>query len=184
MRVTTSMKAVCGDRPPIAIGPRTGSGRRVVAKHTDQCHPEVRAGPAVPAGVSGCPSLYTYMRNAARWAGHLRRVLGQAHQEATSAAAELSSMYYSCCFSICDRAAAQRGSWFMCVAYLTSPPSGRPGSGHGGCQAGGVVVPAGAGLVASAPGGPAQLEGEAGAADGGRFSRVAGQFLDAAGLGG
>ena len=45
------------------------------------------------------------------------------------------------------------------------------------------MVPAGAGLVASAPGGPAQLEGEAGAADEAGFP-VAGQFLDAAGLGG
>ena len=91
--------------------------------------------------------------------------------------------YYSCCFPVCDRAAAQRGSWFRCDAYLVSPPSGRRRSGHGGCQAGGVVVPAGAGLVASAPCGPAEMEGEAGAADEAGFP-VAGEAVDAGGLGG
>src|SRR6266702_6340308 len=66
---------------------------------------------------------------------------------------------------------------------MLSPPSGRRGSGGGGWQAGGVVVPAGAGLVASAPCGPAEAEGEAGAADEACFP-VAGQALDAGGLGG
>ncbi len=91
--------------------------------------------------------------------------------------------YYSCCFSIRDRAAAQRGSWFRCDVYLVSPPSGRRRSGHGGCQACGVVVPAGAGLMASAPCGPAQLEGGAGPADEAGFP-VASQPVDAGGLGG
>ena len=81
--------------------------------------------------------------------------LGQWH-------ADRVSEYYSCCFSVCDCAAAQRGSLFRGDGYWVSPPSGRRGSGGEGCQAGGVVVPAGAGLVASAPGGPAELEGEAG----------------------
>src|SRR6266498_6056553 len=66
---------------------------------------------------------------------------------------------------------------------MLSPPSGRRGSGGGGWQAGGVVVPAGAGLVASAPCGPAEAEGEAGAADEACFP-VAGEALDAGGLGG
>jgi hypothetical protein len=52
--------------------------------------------------------------------------------------------YYSCCFSVCDHTAAQRGSWLRCDGYVVSPPSGRRGSGGQGCQAGGVVVPAGA----------------------------------------
>jgi len=59
--------------------------------------------------------------------------------------------YYSCCFPVCDRAAAQRGSRLGRGGYMVSPPSGRRGSGGEGCEAGGVVVPAGAGLVASAP---------------------------------
>ncbi len=61
------------------------------------------------------------------------------------------TLYYSCCFSVCDCAAAQRGSRLRCCGYLLSPPSGRGGSGGGGCEAGAVVVPAGAGLVAAAP---------------------------------
>ncbi len=93
------------------------------------------------------------------------------------------ALYYSCCFSIRDRTAAQRGLWFRCDAYLVSPPSGRRRSGHGGCQACGVVVPAGAGLMTSAPCGPAQVEGEAGPADEAGFP-VASQPVDAGGLGG
>ena len=60
-------------------------------------------------------------------------------------------MYYSCCFPVCDRAAAQRGSVVRRDGYVVSPPSGRRGSGGEGCQAGAVVVPAGAGLMPSAP---------------------------------
>src|SRR5713226_1906661 len=30
-------------------------------------------------------------------------------------------MYYSCCFSVCDCAAAQRGSRLRCCGYLLSP---------------------------------------------------------------
>ena len=33
--------------------------------------------------------------------------------------------YYSCCFPVCDRGAAQRGSWFRGGGYVVSPPSGR-----------------------------------------------------------
>src|SRR5260370_910390 len=36
----------------------------------------------------------------------------------------LPDMYYSCCFSVCDRAAAQRGSWVGRDGYVVSPPSG------------------------------------------------------------
>ena len=59
--------------------------------------------------------------------------------------------YYSRCFPACDRVAAQRGSWLRRGGYVVSPPSGRRGSGGEGCQAGAVVVPAGAGLVAPPP---------------------------------
>ena len=59
--------------------------------------------------------------------------------------------YYSCCFAVCDCAAAQRGSVVRCDGYVVSPPSGRRGSCGEGCQAGAVVVPAGAGLMPSAP---------------------------------
>ena len=67
--------------------------------------------------------------------------------------------------------------------YMLSPPSGRSRSGGQGCQAGGVVVPAGAGLVASAPCWPAELEGEAGEAEEAGFP-VAGEAVDAGGFGG
>jgi hypothetical protein len=52
-----------------------------------------------------------------------------------------------------------------------------PGSGGGGGEAGAVVVPAGCGLVAAPPGGPAQREGEPGAGDqpGERLACQAGQ---------
>ena len=33
--------------------------------------------------------------------------------------------YYSCGFSVGDRAAAQRGAWCSCLGYIWSPPSGR-----------------------------------------------------------
>src|SRR6266852_4687107 len=50
--------------------------------------------------------------------------------------------------------------------YIVSPPLGRLGSGGcSGGEAGGVVVPSGAGLVPAPPPGPAQVEGEAGAGD-------------------
>ena len=60
-------------------------------------------------------------------------------------------LYYSCCFPVCDRAAAQRGSVVGRDGYVVSPPSGRRGSGGEGCEAGAVVMPAGAGLMPSAP---------------------------------
>src|SRR6266702_2526463 len=65
-------------------------------------------------------------------------------------AAKMASLavYYSRCFPVCDHAAAPRGSRLGCGGYMLSPPSGRRGSGGEGCQAGAVVVPAGAGLVA------------------------------------
>src|ERR1039457_2943163 len=75
------------------------------------------------------------------------------------------SKYYSCRFPVCDCAATQRGERLGRGGYMLSPPSGRCCLGGEGCQAGAVVVPAGAGLVASAPCGPAELEGEAGEAD-------------------
>ncbi len=59
--------------------------------------------------------------------------------------------YYSCCFSVCDRTAAQRGAWLAGFGYTMSPPFVRRGSGGEGFEAGGVVVPAGAGLVAAPP---------------------------------
>ena len=59
--------------------------------------------------------------------------------------------YYSCCFPVGDRAAAQRGAWCSGFGYMLSPPSGRRGSAGEQGEAGGVVVPAGAGLVASPP---------------------------------
>ena len=65
--------------------------------------------------------------------------------------AHVVTTYYSCCFPVCDRAAAQRGSVVRHDGYVVSPPSGRRGSGGEGCQAGAVVVPAGAGLMPSAP---------------------------------
>ena len=92
-------------------------------------------------------------------------------------------MYYSCCFSVCNRAAAQRGSWVGRDGYVVSPPSGRRWSGGVDGHAGGVVVPAGAGLVPPAPCRPAELEGKAGEAEYSGFP-VAGQALDAGGLGG
>ncbi len=61
------------------------------------------------------------------------------------------ALYYSRCFPVCDRAAAQRCSWFGRSGYMLSPPSGRRWSGGDDGQAGGVVVPAGAGLVPPAP---------------------------------
>ncbi len=64
----------------------------------------------------------------------------------------VAAMYYSRCFPVCDHAAAPRGSRLGCGGYMLSPPSGRRGSGGEGCQAGAVVVPAGAGLVAAPPG--------------------------------
>ena len=66
-------------------------------------------------------------------------------------ATEPAAEYYSCCFSVCDRAAAQRGWRLRRCGYLLSPPSGRGGSRGGGREAGAVVVPAGAGLVTAAP---------------------------------
>ena len=71
----------------------------------------------------------------------------------------------------------------LVCGYIGSPPSGRRDSG--GCrgqQPGAVVVPAGSGLVAASPAGPAQAEGEAGAGDepGGVLP---GQAFDAGGLG-
>jgi hypothetical protein len=63
----------------------------------------------------------------------------------------LIDMYYSCCFPFCDRVAAKRGLAVRRDGYVVSPPSGRRGSGGEGCQAGAVVVPAGACLVPSAP---------------------------------
>ena len=42
-------------------------------------------------------------------------------------------------------------AWLRRDGYMVSPPSGRRGSGGEGCQAGAVVVPAGAGLVAPPP---------------------------------
>ena len=57
-------------------------------------------------------------------------------------------MYYICCFSLCERAAAQRGRWFTWSGYMLSPPFGRRGSSG---EAGAVVGPARAGLVAAAP---------------------------------
>src|SRR5579859_4618368 len=66
--------------------------------------------------------------------------------------------------------------------YTASSPFGRPGSGGQRGEAGAVVVPAGAGLVAAPPGGPAELEGEAGGGDQACFP-VAGEALDEAGLG-
>ena len=59
--------------------------------------------------------------------------------------------YYSRCFSVGDRAAAQRGAWLRGTGYVVSPPFGRYGSGGEGLEAGAVVVPAGAGLVAASP---------------------------------
>ena len=59
--------------------------------------------------------------------------------------------YYSRCFSVGDRAAAQRGAWLRGLGYIVSPPFVRFGSGGHGLEAGAVVVPAGAGLVAAAP---------------------------------
>ena len=58
------------------------------------------------------------------------------------------ALYYICCFSLCERAAAQRGTWFTWSGYMPSPPSGRRGSSG---EAGAVVGPARAGLVAAAP---------------------------------
>jgi len=66
-------------------------------------------------------------------------------------AAILEGMYYSRSFSVCDRTAAQRGSLVRRDGYVVSPPFGRRGSGGEGCQAGAVVMPAGAGLVAAPP---------------------------------
>ena len=59
--------------------------------------------------------------------------------------------YYICCFSLCERAAAQRGTRIAGSGYMPSPPSGRRGSPGRGGEAGVVVGPAGAGLVAAAP---------------------------------
>jgi NAD(P)-dependent dehydrogenase (short-subunit alcohol dehydrogenase family) len=59
--------------------------------------------------------------------------------------------YYSRSFPVCDRAAAQRFSRFGHGGYMLSPPSGRRWSGGEDGQAGGVVMPAGAGLVPPAP---------------------------------
>jgi Domain of unknown function (DUF4407) len=56
--------------------------------------------------------------------------------------------YYICCFSLCERAAAQRGTCFTWSGYMPSPPSGPRGSSS---EAGAVVGPARAGLVAAAP---------------------------------
>jgi DDE superfamily endonuclease len=59
--------------------------------------------------------------------------------------------YYICCFSLCERAAAQRGTWFTGSGYMSSPPFGRRGSPGEGGETGAVVGPACAGLVAAAP---------------------------------
>jgi len=60
-------------------------------------------------------------------------------------------MYYICCFSPCEHAAAQRGTWFTGFGYMPSPsfrPSWLSGSS---CEAGAVVRPACAGLMAAPP---------------------------------
>ena len=81
----------------------------------------------------------------------VRAALLAEHAAAPGPALVTPAMYYSCCFSVCDRVAAQRDSRLRRCGYLLSPPSGRGGSGGGGCEASAVVVPAGAGLVAAAP---------------------------------
>jgi ABC-type phosphonate transport system ATPase subunit len=37
-------------------------------------------------------------------------------------AGKTTTMYYSHCFSFCERAAAQRGAWFPGCGYIRSPP--------------------------------------------------------------
>ena len=61
------------------------------------------------------------------------------------------AMYYICRFSLCERAAAQRGTWFTGSGYMLSPPFGRHGSSGERGEAGAVVGPACAGLVAATP---------------------------------
>ncbi len=62
------------------------------------------------------------------------------------------SKYYSHCFSLSERAVAQRCAWFLVRGYMLSSPFPWPGSGGEGGEPGAVVVPAGAGLVPAPPG--------------------------------
>src|SRR5271166_2545614 len=88
------------------------------------------------------------------------------------------SLQYSRGFALRVRGVAYCDVTGSGCGYIGSPLSGRPWSGAGcGGEAGGVVVPSGAGLVAAPPPGPAQVEGEAGAGDepGGVLAGEAGQ---------
>ena len=123
----------------VAVG-AAESGRPTLMFQTKEAVRLALDGVAVGVACDGCPALPDLLARYQRAGGRY-----------LVCPVCFNAMYYSCCFPVCDRAAAQRGSVVRRDGYVVSPPSGRRGSGGEDCQAGGVVMPAGAGLMPSAP---------------------------------